>query len=158
MSKQVPAAHIWSMRRVSRKTDRIRVLVVDDSRSTADSLCAYLEDRGMRTKVAYGGSAAFKTAAVSRPDVIVMDVSMPGIDGYDVAQSLRANDATWDIAIVAHTAQEEKQVREKTLNFEFDAFCSKRSGFKALIEVIEALAPSPSPLPAIPIRKIVDCH
>lgn len=157
MSKHVPTARIWSMRRVSRRTDRIRVLVVDDSRATADSLCAYLSDRGMRTKVVYGGFAGFKVAVASRPDVIVMDLAMPGVDGYDLAQSLRANDATWDIAIVAHTAQDEEQVREKTTNFEFDAFCSKRSGYEALTDVIKTLAPDSS-LPAVPVRQVVDRH
>ena len=67
----------------------LRVLVVEDSRDTADSLALLLRLWGHRSAVAYTGESALEVATTFRPDVVLLDIVLPGIDGYEVAWRLR---------------------------------------------------------------------
>jgi CheY-like chemotaxis protein len=68
--------------------DSLCVLVVDDDRDTADSFAALLQLWGHRPLVAYDGPAALHAAQAGRPDVVLLDIGLPGMDGYRVAQAL----------------------------------------------------------------------
>src|SRR5690606_286101 len=68
---------------------RHRVLVVDDHRDSADSLSAMLELMGQETATAYDGETAIELARRFRPDLILLDIGLPGLSGYDVARRLR---------------------------------------------------------------------
>jgi CheY-like chemotaxis protein len=65
------------------------VLVVEDHRDTAESLGLLLRLWGHRIRIARNGSEALELAAVSRPDVVFLDLALPGMDGWEVAQRLR---------------------------------------------------------------------
>jgi two-component system CheB/CheR fusion protein len=67
----------------------LRVLVVDDLRDSADSLALLLQLWGHRPAVAYTGESALEVATAFRPDVVLLDIGLPGIDGYEVAWRLR---------------------------------------------------------------------
>ncbi|MYN15674.1 response regulator [Rugamonas sp. FT107W] len=83
------------------------ILVVDDIPDNIDLLCAVLED-DYRTKIAVNGERALKIAnGESKPDLILLDVMMPGMSGYDVCKALKANPATRDIPIIFVTAMSE---------------------------------------------------
>ena len=69
---------------------RHRVLVVDDNADAADSLAVLLQALGEETRVAYGGKAALETAAGFHPEIAIIDLGMPGMDGYELAERLRA--------------------------------------------------------------------
>jgi two-component system, sensor histidine kinase and response regulator len=69
------------------------ILVVDDTRDNAFLLCQILEQSGFRTRIAHSGESALASVAQSPPDMILLDVMMPDIDGYDVTRRIRA-DAT----------------------------------------------------------------
>ncbi|RFP24391.1 two-component system response regulator [Duganella sp. BJB488] len=83
------------------------ILVVDDIPDNIDLLCAVLED-DYRTKIAVNGERALKIAnGESKPDLILLDVMMPGMSGYDVCKALKANPDTRDIPIIFVTAMSE---------------------------------------------------
>jgi two-component system CheB/CheR fusion protein len=67
----------------------LRVLVVEDSRETADLMALQLRLWGHRSAVAYTGESALEVATTFRPDVVLLDIVLPGIDGYEVAWRLR---------------------------------------------------------------------
>jgi CheY-like chemotaxis protein len=84
----------------------LRVLVVDDDRDAADSLAMLLELWGHRPRVAYGAEAALRAAADEPPDVVLLDLGLPGMDGFKLAAGLRAlngTDGTVFFAVTGHT-------------------------------------------------------
>ena len=67
----------------------LRVLVVDDCRNSADSLALLVRHWGYQAVVAYDGPAALDLARTSVPEVVLLDIGLPGMDGYEVARRLR---------------------------------------------------------------------
>ena len=83
------------------------ILVVDDTPDNIDLLCAVLED-DYRTKIAVNGERALKIAnGDDKPDLILLDIMMPGMSGYDVCKELKAHPATRDIPVIFVTAMSE---------------------------------------------------
>ncbi len=80
------------------------VLVVDDVDHGREILAEYLEFRGFRVAPAAAGLEALDKAYELRPDVILMDLSLPGIDGWEATRQLKQDDRTRDIPIIALTA------------------------------------------------------
>jgi len=93
---------------------RWRVLVVDDNRDSAESLAAVLRLDQHQVFVAYGGREAIRVAERERPDVILLDIGMPDIDGYEVARLLRAGEQTASARIVALSGYGQAGDREKS--------------------------------------------
>jgi CheY-like chemotaxis protein len=77
----------------------LRILIVEDNRDSVDSLKVLLEVLGYEVHVAYDGEAAVRDAAALQPNVILMDIGLPGISGYDAARQIRAQSP--DVRIVA---------------------------------------------------------
>ena len=91
------------------------ILVVDDTPDNIDLLCAVLED-DYRTKVAVNGERALKIAnADVKPDLILLDIMMPGMSGYEVCQALKANPATAHIPVIFVTAMSETNDEKRGL-------------------------------------------
>ncbi len=91
------------------------ILVVDDTPDNIDLLCAVLEN-DYRTKVAVNGERALKIAGGAQmPDLILLDIMMPGMSGYEVCQALKANPATRDIPVIFVTAMSETVDEQKGL-------------------------------------------
>jgi len=82
----------------------LRVLFVDDDRETREGYVAYLTDCGYNVLPAATGDEALKLAALLAPDVVVLDLGLPDIDGWEVARQLKAGDQTKDVPIIALTA------------------------------------------------------
>ena len=70
----------------------MRILVVDDNQDSAISMTLLLELQGHEVHVAHAGQTALRVASDKRPDVILLDIGMPGMNGYEVARQLRAQD------------------------------------------------------------------
>ena len=70
------------------------ILVVDDTPANLDLLSAMLGDRGYRVRVATNGPRALQAARASTPDLVMLDINMPGMHGYDVCRQLKGNPAT----------------------------------------------------------------
>ena len=100
------------------------VLVVDDNRATCDMLADVLRDWGHIVRTAYSGSRALTLSAESLPDVIMVEITMPTMDGYEVARRLReALDAP---RIVGMSAEPGTEFEE--FEYLFDDFCRKPLG------------------------------
>jgi len=98
-----------------------RVLVVDDNRDAADSLALLLELLGAEVRVAYDGPEALDALATYDPSVVLLDIGMPGMDGYEVARRIRQQRASPDVTLIALTGwgQEADRHRSRTVGFDF---------------------------------------
>ena len=86
-----------------------QVLVVDDNSDNADSLAIFLGMSGFEARVAYTGEAAVASALAKPPDVVLCDINMPGLDGFGVAQQIRAA-FPLPPAMIAITARREQEL------------------------------------------------
>jgi PAS domain S-box-containing protein len=83
--------------------DEMRVLVVDDNIDAAETLSTFLEMTGMHTRMAHTGPAAVDAALDYRPDVVLLDIGLPGIDGYEVARRIRSRPEVSRVLLIALT-------------------------------------------------------
>lgn len=97
-----------------------RVLVVDDNVDAATALGMLLESLGHDTRIANGGLQALEIAAEFHPDIVLLDIGMPGLDGYEVAKRLRALDPRHTVRIIAVTGWGQDTDREKSQEAGFD--------------------------------------
>jgi len=95
------------------------ILVVDDTPTNLSVLLDYLNQSGFKTLIAQDGEGALEQADFARPDIILLDVMMPGIDGFETCKQLKANDATKDIPIIFMTALSETV--DKIKGFQYGA-------------------------------------
>ena len=108
-------------RSVERSPSRpLRVLVVDDSEDTTELLGTLLEMAGHSIQVAHTGPSALEVAAAFRPDAVILDIGLPGLDGYQVAQRLREDPALRSVTLIAATGygQEEDLRRSREVGFD----------------------------------------
>jgi CheY-like chemotaxis protein len=92
-----------------------RVLVVDDSVDSAESMALLLELAGHDTRMAHSGPAALDEAGAFEPDVVLLDIGLPGMDGYEVARTLRASTARRTPRIVALTGYGRPEDRARAM-------------------------------------------
>jgi PAS domain S-box-containing protein len=97
-----------------------RVLVVDDEDDQARSLASLLEGAGHRVRTASRGEEALAIAAEHRPEFILLDVGLPGMDGFELASRLRRQDGTRDSVIVAITGYGQDEDRRRSQDAGFD--------------------------------------
>ena len=100
---RLPARGREPDRRRRRAKVKRRVLVVDDNQDVADSLVLVFETLGVEARGVYDGPAALDAAADFKPDVVFLDLGMPGMDGFETARRLRQVFAGRDVLIVALT-------------------------------------------------------
>jgi CheY-like chemotaxis protein len=103
----------------------LRVLVVDDNRDAAEMLSGLLVTKGHDVAVAHSGDEALRVAATFRPQVGLLDLSMPGIDGYQLASRLRGDPQHRDVLLVAITGWGQEEDRRRALASGFDAHLTK---------------------------------
>jgi PAS domain S-box-containing protein len=92
----------------------LRILVVDDNSDAADGLAMIFEMGGDNVRVAYDGQTALEVAAEFRPEVVLLDIGMPGLDGYDVASRLRGAPETRDAVLIAMTGWGQPQDKRRS--------------------------------------------
>jgi signal transduction histidine kinase/ActR/RegA family two-component response regulator len=98
---------------------RLRVLVVDDCLQTAQSVSLLLTHWGCDVRLAYEGHGALKAVQASRPDLVLLDLGMPGMDGYEVARLLR-QEAGDRLPLVALTGYDQDEARDRAREAGFD--------------------------------------
>ena len=118
---------------------RLRVLVVDDNRDAADSLTLLLGLAGHEARTAYSGLEALALARELDPDVILLDLGMPGMDGYEVARELRRDAATKDATLVALTGWGQDEDRKRSAEAGFDHHLTKPVAFDVVQRVLAGL-------------------
>ncbi len=103
-----------------RKPERVvplankRVLVVDDNHDAADSLAMFLKFLGASVQVAYDGGAAIDMVAKSQPEIVLLDIGMPMLDGYEVARRIRELPEGSDVLLVAMTGWGQEEDKRRT--------------------------------------------
>jgi CheY-like chemotaxis protein/two-component sensor histidine kinase len=97
-----------------------RILVVDDNVDAATSLSLLLQSLGHQTSVAYDGPGALRLAAEFHPDIVLLDIGMPGMDGYEVARRLRQIEQPQPMRIVAVTGWGKQEDRMRSREAGFD--------------------------------------
>jgi two-component system CheB/CheR fusion protein len=97
-----------------------RVLVVDDNVDIARSLWMILQRLGHEADIAFDGRGALEKARFIRPDIVLLDLAMPGMDGYEVARRLREDSANARVFIVAVTGHGSDEDRARTKAGGFD--------------------------------------
>lgn len=102
------------------KKSSLRVLVVDDNQASADTLHWTIELFGDSVKSCNDGKTALKLAVEFRPDVVLLDIGMPGMDGLQVCEALRAMPELKHVKIIAQTGWGDEQMRLKTASAGFD--------------------------------------
>jgi CheY-like chemotaxis protein len=116
----VPAAPPAPPPEARRAGAGLRVLVVEDHKDTADSIRILLGLLGHEARVAYTGPEGVRAAQDWRPDTVLCDIGLPGLDGYGVARALRANPATAGVRLLALTGYGQEEDRRRSREAGFD--------------------------------------
>lgn len=98
----------------------LRVLVVDDNRDAANSLASLLSIWGYECRISYDGADALQTARDYRPDCLLLDINMPGLDGCAVARRIRQEPELAQVKLVAVTAYSDARHRQRIQEAGFD--------------------------------------
>jgi two-component system CheB/CheR fusion protein len=109
-----------------------RILVVDDNRDAADSLAGVLATADHEVRTVYDGPSALEAARAWPPDYVLLDIGLPGIDGYEVARRLRSEPAPGRVVLVAVTGYAHDDVRRRARDAGFDAHLAKPVDLRAL--------------------------
>ena len=115
------------------------ILVVEDNEPSRDALARRLERRGYRIVLAADGLEAVAVARASRPDLILMDLGLPGIDGWEATRRLKADGATYHIPIIVLSAHAMTNDRQQALAAGGDEFDTKPVRFQQLLDKIDSL-------------------
>ncbi len=121
-----------------------RLLVVDDNRDAAESLAILLRAQGHAVRVAFDGASGIEQARAQHPELVFLDIGMPGMDGYEVARRMRATPGLEKVLLVALTGWGQKSDRLRSSEAGFDRHLVKPLEEKALKEVLAALSTAPS--------------
>jgi CheY-like chemotaxis protein len=122
---------------------RRRVLVVDDNKDSAETLALALQLEGCDVETAHGGQQALKLAEGFLPEVVLLDIGMPGMDGYEVARSIRAQPWGADMLLVAQTGWGQEEDRRRTREAGFDAHMTKPLDHSRLMSLMAQLPAPP---------------
>jgi two-component system, cell cycle response regulator DivK len=120
------------------------ILVAEDIEDLAELYCYQLESLGFDVTVAKNGLEAMELAPLLRPDLIIMDIRMPKMDGLEAARKIRENPATRDIPILAATAKALEGDKEKCLAAGCDGYIAKAFTHRELGAAIEAVLKHPT--------------
>ncbi|MFN7928117.1 MAG: response regulator [Blastocatellia bacterium] len=116
-----------------------KILLVEDNEMNRDMLSRRLSRQGFEVVIAVDGAAGVAQAQAERPDLILMDMSLPVIDGWEATQQVRANVSTAHIPVIALTAHAMAGDREKALAAGCDDYDTKPIELPRLLEKINAL-------------------
>ncbi len=113
-----------------------RILVVDDNQDAAMALAQLLEIAGHSVHAVYDGPSALEAAAAFRPDTVLLDIGLPGLDGYEVARRLRADPALQDVLLIAISGYCQAEDRRRSRKAGFDHHVAKPTDHRELLALI----------------------
>jgi CheY-like chemotaxis protein len=122
-----------------------RILLVEDNENNAEILVRRLTRRGFEITVCRDGLSGIEQARRERPDLILLDMDLPGLDGWQAAQVLKADPATADIPIIAVTAYAMVDDRRRSLDAGCDEFETKPVELPALLDKMARLLATRKP-------------
>jgi two-component system phosphate regulon response regulator PhoB len=118
---------------------RPRILIIEDERGLTDVLTYSLQREGYDTIVAHDGPEGLRKAQMQLPDVILLDLMLPGLDGLDVCRELRAGERTRHVPILMLTAKAEETDQVVGFSIGADDYVTKPFSVKVLLQRIKAL-------------------
>ena len=113
-----------------------RVLVIDDNSDAAETLAELLQSFGHHVRIARTGPEAIEAVAALRPEVVLLDIGMPGMDGYEVARRLRDQPGLETTKVVALSGYGSQDDRRRALEAGFDAHLVKPIDINALTSIL----------------------
>jgi CheY-like chemotaxis protein/two-component sensor histidine kinase len=128
-----------------------RVLVVDDNVDASTSLAMVLQMMGYETFMAHDGQAAFDAANAHRPEIILLDIGLPKLNGYEVCRRLRMEPWGRSMVLIALTGWGQEEDRRKSREAGFDGHLVKPVAYDNFIELIESLVAAKTPA-AMPVE------
>jgi PAS domain S-box-containing protein len=129
-------------------TESLRILVVDDNVDAAESLAALLEIEGNNTRTAHDGDQALAVAREFRPQIVFLDIGMPGKDGYQVAREMRADPATAHAVLIALTGWGAQEDRARSRTAGFDHHLTKPASMSSVETLLREVNQSGQAVPA----------
>lgn len=129
-----------------------RILIVDDNQDASDILVLMLGRLGHDARAAYDGRDALKTAADFHPEVVLLDIGLPGLNGYDVARQLRSQPGGREMVLIAATGWGQDADKQRAHEAGFDFHMTKPLDPDALRKLLANLPPrggvNPTPNPS----------
>jgi signal transduction histidine kinase/DNA-binding response OmpR family regulator len=130
----------------SARIQRRRILVVDDNVDAAETLAKLLRLHGHSVNVAYDGRAALDETLAKRPEVVILDLGLPGISGFDVASSIRADISGGEPLLIAVSGYGREEDLNRSRESGFNQHFTKPVNFAALLSFVSEAANRPSTL------------
>jgi CheY-like chemotaxis protein len=119
-----------------------RILVIDDSRDAAESMALLLKLRGHEVRTAHDGGEAIPAAEAFQPDVVFLDIGLPGMDGYEVARRMRRQQTGSKVLLVALTGYGQDEDRRRSGEAGFDHHLVKPADPAAVDSILAAMGAS----------------
>ena len=113
-----------------------RILVVDDNVDAAETLTTFLDMIGMEARSVHDGNAAVQAALAFSPDLVLLDIGLPGMSGYDVARAMRAQPQLAGITLVALTGWGAEDDRRRAKDAGFDHHLTKPVDLSVLEDML----------------------
>jgi signal transduction histidine kinase/ActR/RegA family two-component response regulator len=139
-------------------TGKLRVLIADDNRDAADSLSMLLSLDGHEVRTVYGGHAAISAIDSFRPDVALLDIGMPQVDGYAAAKVIRQQHAGRDIYLIAITGWGQQEDKLRALEAGFTTHVTKPVDPDHLRELLRKLARPAPPAGHVPSSRVAPAN
>ena len=117
----------------------VNVLLVEDNEMNRDMLSRRLTKRGYAVQMAVDGQQGIDMAVSAKPDIIILDMSLPVVDGWEAARQIKANPASQNVPLIALTAHAMASDRERAISAGCDDFDTKPVELPRLLGKIEAL-------------------
>jgi len=134
--------HATTTAKAPPRAHKRRVLIADDNRDAADSLSMLLQIAGHAVTVAYDGRQALESIETTRPEVALLDVGMPELDGYEVARRVRLDARIRNTLLIAVTGWGQASDKERALEAGFDVHFTKPVEPTALIDLLGEKLPT----------------
>ena len=116
---------------------RSRILLVDDEPDIVETVSFMLQSRNYQVSIASGGQEGIEKARAEHPDLLLLDIMMPDIDGYDVCMKLKADKETKDIPIIMLTAKGESEAVLKSHSLGADDYVVKPFSLPTLLSKLK---------------------
>jgi len=131
--------HVAMPRPTYRASPRRRILLVDDNVDAAESLGLLLRQMGHDVQIAHDGHAALEAARNDRPQVVLLDIGMPGVDGYNVIERLRKDKRLANVRFIAVTGTSGEEARQRSLEAGCEEHLVKPVDVETLRKLLERL-------------------
>jgi CheY-like chemotaxis protein len=113
---------------------------VDDSVDTAESLAMLLQECGHEVRIAHDGPTAIEMAVDCRPEIVLLDIGLPGFDGFEVAKRVRQEPSLDHMVLVAMTGYGQESDRQRSHDAGFDHHLSKPADFGKVQQILATIS------------------